>query len=672
VEETETTTTTTTTTTGRRRRLEPDATLEVEALRALRPLHRLPISLRMRSRHGAEPPWTRNGGRGLIGDEPSPKALDEIWEMQATSREISKAAGRQSGLIVYKLGPKQSEVDHLRLSLTLLMRYHNRAFRYPILIAHDEELDGHTRDALGALAAGVSLRFARLRVELPSWLAPGSVPESVLGFPVAYRHMIRWKVGLLWQMPEVRDYEYIWSLDTDAFLLGPITYDVFGLMKARNATYGYVDVNVETPEVASGLADCMESFLRKQRPSLVPTMLDHFTSRSGPAGDRRWDGSKFYTNFQVARADFGRSRRFRALFEHIDRDGGIYRHRWGADPILFLAVTTLLDSEHVVHFDNVPYLHQHLVANLPDAPAPELVRPDGFEPPPLLEGGGSSADAAADAGGASIGRRVSRGTAALDASCAAAGSSMAGSGDECTPATAGKRVLLFAADASHVAAAIDALQRWQPPPACASPLLHIQICSPAALDLDATHAIATLLESLPPTVKSPALHVGRCDGPAIMGPDETANADRESQRSPGPSPRLPAAHLAASEALAALQSSQSDAVTGGSTAAAAATLLQLGVALDAGWHGLLLLCVDATDGRTMAAALAARLRGVRVLNVCDEPVSSDDGLAPPPPSPPPATSSSSTKGASASRAPPPTRSPNQREVDALSGLACAL
>jgi tetratricopeptide (TPR) repeat protein len=255
VEETETTTTTTTTTTGRRRRLEPDATLEVEALRALRPLHRLPISLRMRSRHGAEPPWTRNGGRGLIGDEPSPKALDEIWEMQATSREISKAAGRQSGLIVYKLGPKQSEVDHLRLSLTLLMRYHNRAFRYPILIAHDEELDGHTRDALGALAAGVSLRFARLRVELPSWLAPGSVPESVLGFPVAYRHMIRWKVGLLWQMPEVRDYEYIWSLDTDAFLLGPITYDVFGLMKARNATYGYVDVNVETPEVASGLAD---------------------------------------------------------------------------------------------------------------------------------------------------------------------------------------------------------------------------------------------------------------------------------------------------------------------------------------------------------------------------------------------------------------------------------
>ena len=44
------------------------------------------------------------------------------------------------------------------------------------------------------------------------------VPEKVLGFPIAYRHMIRWKVGLLWRMAEVQQYEYLWSLDTDAFL----------------------------------------------------------------------------------------------------------------------------------------------------------------------------------------------------------------------------------------------------------------------------------------------------------------------------------------------------------------------------------------------------------------------------------------------------------------------
>ena len=83
-------------------------------------------------------------------------------------------------------------------------------------------------------------------------------------------------------------------LPTSYFLLptGPLTYDVFGLLAARNATYGYVDVNVETPEVASGLADSVAAFL-KRKPLMKPTMLSRFMSGG------RWDGSKFYTNFQV-------------------------------------------------------------------------------------------------------------------------------------------------------------------------------------------------------------------------------------------------------------------------------------------------------------------------------------------------------------------------------------
>lgn len=62
--------------------------------------------------------------------------------------------------------------------------------------------------------------------------------------------MIRWKSGLMWRMDLLDEYDFVWSLDTDAFLLGPLSYDVFALMAARNASYGYVDVNVETPEVA--------------------------------------------------------------------------------------------------------------------------------------------------------------------------------------------------------------------------------------------------------------------------------------------------------------------------------------------------------------------------------------------------------------------------------------
>ena len=177
------------------------------ALAALRPLHRQPISLRMRARDGAEPPWTRHHGRGLLGDAPPPRALSAIRRTQRARRVEAAAAGRQRGVIVYKLGPKESELANLRLSLTLLMRYHNRAFRYPIVIAHDDPIGDTVRTSLTELARGAALAFIRLSPALPSWLPPSSVPERVLGFPVAYRHMIRWKVGLLWEMAELQAYE---------------------------------------------------------------------------------------------------------------------------------------------------------------------------------------------------------------------------------------------------------------------------------------------------------------------------------------------------------------------------------------------------------------------------------------------------------------------------------
>ena len=280
----------------------PDAALAAAALAALRPLHRPPISLRARAKSGIEPPWTRNNGRGLVGDQPPPLRAGASWQAQAGRRAEAAAAGRQSGVILYKLGPKASELDNLRLSLALLTRYHNRAFRYPILVAHDAEaaaaLSDSLRAELAAVAEGAELGFEQLtKHAIPDWLPRHSVPEKVLGFPVAYRHMIRWKAGLMWRMASLQKYEFVWLIDTDAFLLGPLSYDVFGLMASRNATYGYVDVHSEDPSIVGGLSECVGRYLRA-RPSLdvASTVFSRFRTRQG-----KWDGSKFYTNFQVGR-----------------------------------------------------------------------------------------------------------------------------------------------------------------------------------------------------------------------------------------------------------------------------------------------------------------------------------------------------------------------------------
>ena len=53
-------------------------------------------------------------------------------------------------------------------------------------------------------------------------VAQGGGAGDGAGF-VDYRYMIRWKAGLMWEMPELSSYEYVWMLDTDAFILGPIS-----------------------------------------------------------------------------------------------------------------------------------------------------------------------------------------------------------------------------------------------------------------------------------------------------------------------------------------------------------------------------------------------------------------------------------------------------------------
>ena len=141
--------------------------------------------------------------------------------------------------------------------------------------------------------------------------------------------------------------------------------------------------------------------------------------------------------------------------------------------------------------------------------------------------------------------------------------------------------------------------------------LTLRLCTPAALGDESEATIAQLSTRLPQNLFALAPTVS-C---ATLAAETEATADV------GP-------------AVTALAALQGDADGAANAAAAAATLLHLSTTLHAseGEVGkrrrLLIACVDATDGRTLAAALAARLSQARLLNVCDEPLSTRDELGP--------------------------------------------
>ena len=64
------------------------------------------------------------------------------------------------------LGPQERELRNLHLSLRLLTRHFNGAFRYPVLVCHDSEVPSKERRRLQEVGGGL-LRFSRVHNELP-------------------------------------------------------------------------------------------------------------------------------------------------------------------------------------------------------------------------------------------------------------------------------------------------------------------------------------------------------------------------------------------------------------------------------------------------------------------------------------------------------------------------
>lgn len=82
----------------------------------------------------------------------------------------------------------------------------------------------------------------------------------------------------------------------------------------------------------------------------------------------------FWSNFEIARLDWFRSKEYNDFFELMDRSGGFWMERWGDAPIHSLAAGVLLGPADLHYFRDFGYRHttiQHCPAN---APARQLPR----------------------------------------------------------------------------------------------------------------------------------------------------------------------------------------------------------------------------------------------------------------------------------------------------------
>lgn len=130
----------------------------------------------------------------------------------------------------------------------------------------------------------------------------------------------------------------------------------------------------------------------KQKKSPADDTLDSDSDTDGlPAVDSETMESEsynmchFWSNFEIARLDWFRSKEYNDFFEMMDRSGGFWNERWGDAPIHSLAAGILLGPRDIHYFRDFGYRHTTIQHCPNNAPSRQLAREPYLEKTTLDE-----------------------------------------------------------------------------------------------------------------------------------------------------------------------------------------------------------------------------------------------------------------------------------------------
>ena len=169
-----------------------------------------------------------------------------------------------------------------------------------------------------------------------------------------YHHMIRFWFKLIFELPELQQYDYIMRLDDDSQLLGT-WFDVFSVMNQRNAVYF---ANKQLVDYEDGLPGTMKlkeiCFTYKKTANISledPKRLESAFVRNTI--------KTYYNNFEVMKTHFFRRTDVRAWTDMIDATHGIYKYRWGDAILRYLTMVLFAKPEEILHIGNFNLSYCH-------------------------------------------------------------------------------------------------------------------------------------------------------------------------------------------------------------------------------------------------------------------------------------------------------------------------
>lgn len=169
-----------------------------------------------------------------------------------------------------------------------------------------------------------------------------------------YHHMIRFWFKFVFEIPEIRQYDYIMRLDDDSELIG-VWPNVFTIMQKRNAVYF---ANDESSESEDGLPGTMKlkalcsNYSSTHNVSLqIRKRLDQLFYKNTV--------KTYYNNFEVMNTSFFRRIAVREWVQAIDDSHGIYKYRWGDAILRRMTLTLFAETSQILKRKDYNLLYCH-------------------------------------------------------------------------------------------------------------------------------------------------------------------------------------------------------------------------------------------------------------------------------------------------------------------------
>ncbi|KAF2838302.1 glycosyltransferase family 15 protein [Patellaria atrata CBS 101060] len=317
---------------------------------------------------------------------------------------------------------RNKELDGVIQSMRSIERHFNRWFHYPYVFLNDGDFDENFKATVANYSSS-KVEFGKIDASMwgfPDWVDKNVAQEGIrkqgdqaimYGGMESYHHMCRFYSGFFFKHELLQKYEWYWRLEPEIKYFCDITYDPFQAMIAANKTYGFTIAVKELKETVPNIFRYASAYKRKNNltsqglwemfiekpenkepelpkddPKYKKALPEEIMTTEAGTGSlpeidpEAMEGEKynmchFWSNFEIAKLSWFRSKEYNDFFEMMDRSGGFWMERWGDAPIHSLAAGALLGPKDIHYFRDFGYRHttiQHCPANAPARQRPHI------------------------------------------------------------------------------------------------------------------------------------------------------------------------------------------------------------------------------------------------------------------------------------------------------------